>query len=52
MMALIFEVMGAIDLIMAVYFWNVDHADIDYWLFFLMLSVIMYMNASRYEETE
>lgn len=52
MMALIFEVMGAIDIIIAVYYWNADHTDINHWLFFLMLSVIMYMNASRYEDNE
>ena len=50
MTALIFEILGAIDLIVGTYYWATDRNDIMNWLFFLLLSVIMYLNAARYEE--
>ena len=50
MTALIFEMMGLIDLIVAIYYWATDRNDIMNWLFFLLISVIMYLNAARYEE--
>lgn len=52
MMALIFEIMGAIDFILAIYFWIMDHNDINHWLPFLLISIIMYLNAMRYEDNE
>ena len=52
MTALIFELIAAINFVAASYYWAVDNSDINHWLFFLLSSVIMYLNASRYEENE
>ncbi len=50
MTALIFEIIAAINFITAAYYWIVDNSDINHWLFFLLSSAIMYINAIRYED--
>jgi hypothetical protein len=52
MIALVFEILGAVNFCTAVYYWVMDRNDIMNWLFFLLSSAIMYLNASRYEENE
>lgn len=48
MIELAFELMGAANLLAAFIFWSLDHDDIMHWLFYLLVSVIMYLNAIRY----
>lgn len=48
MIELAFEIVGAANLMAALVFWSIDHDDIMHWLFFLLVSVIMYMNAISY----
>lgn len=52
MIELIFEIAGAAGFLTALSFWLVDHDDIMHWLFFLLCSAIMYINAIRYEKDE
>lgn len=52
MMALIFEVLAGLNFIVSCWYWAKDNGDINHWLFFLLLSVIMYLNAERYEDNE
>ena len=49
MMALIFEVMGAIDVIIATYYWNADHADINHWLFSWLDPTHTYFNRYQHD---
>lgn len=52
MTALIFELLGLFDLLLATYYYYQDKTDINDWLFFLVMSIIMYLNAMRYEDNE
>lgn len=52
MIELMFEIAGAIGFLTALFFWLLDHDDIMHWLFFLLGSVIMYINAIRYGKDE
>ena len=52
MTALVFELLGAINGVAGIYYWIMDRNDIMNWLFFLLCSVIMYLNAARYEDNE
>lgn len=52
MVSLIFEIIGAANIIAATYFWATDKNDIMNWLFFLLFAIIMYLNATRYEENK
>ena len=52
MVALIFEILGAVNVVAASYYWATDKDDIMHWLFFLLFAVIMYLNAARYEENK
>jgi hypothetical protein len=48
MMELGFEIMGAVNLLTALFYWVRDENDIMHWLFYLLVSAIMYINAFRY----
>lgn len=48
MIELMFELAGAAGFLAALFFWLADHDDIMHWLFFLLSSAIMYINAFRY----
>lgn len=50
MIELVFEITATINFISAIYYWIVDRNDIMDWLFFLLCSVIMYINAIRYSK--
>lgn len=50
MIELVFEILGAVNFITATYFWVLDRNDIMNWLFFLITSAIMYINAIRYDK--
>jgi len=50
MVALIFEILGAVNVVAASYYWATDKDDIMHWLFFLLFAVIMYLNADRYDK--
>jgi hypothetical protein len=50
MAALIMEIFGLLNAVAAIYYWTVDKTDIYNWLFYLLMSVIMYINASRYDK--
>lgn len=50
MQALIMEAFGLLNFLAAIYYWVQDKNDIMNWLFFLLCSVIMYLNAIRYEK--
>ena len=52
MAALIMEVFGLLNALTAIYYWHQDKADMNNWLFFLVMSVIMYLNAARYDKEE
>lgn len=48
MIELAFEIVAAFNLVVGIVYWSIDHDDIMHWLFYLLLSVIMYINAFRY----
>jgi len=50
MIELMSEIAGEAGFLTALSFWLVDHDDILHWLFFLLSSVIMYINAIRYKD--
>ena len=50
MIELVFELLGAVNFCTAVYYWMIDRNDIMDWLFFLLTSAIMYINAIRYHK--
>ena len=50
MASLIFELLGLLDVLTATYFWYNDKSDVFNWSFFLLLSVVMYINAIRYDK--
>jgi len=50
MVELVFEILGAFNVLAAIYYWIMDRNDIINWLFFLLMSAIMYINASRYDK--
>lgn len=50
MTALVFEILGLCDLLLGTYYYYQDRNDIMNWLFFLLVSVIMYINAARYDK--
>lgn len=50
MVALVFELLGLANFIAGLIYWHLDHNDLVHWLFFLLLSVIMYLNAARYDK--
>ena len=52
MAALIMEIFGLLNAIAAIYYWTLDRNDIMNWLFFLLMSVIMYLNAARYDKED
>lgn len=52
MIELAFELAGAANLLAALAFFIKDENDIMHWLFFLLVSVIMYINAIRYDKGE
>jgi hypothetical protein len=52
MAELIFEILASINGVMGIGYWIADHDDIMHWLFFLILCVIMYINAARYGKGE
>ena len=52
MIELVFEILGAVNFITAVYYFVIDRNDIMNWLFFLISSAIMYINAIRYSKDD
>ena len=52
MMELAFELAGAANLVAALIHFIIDENDIMNWLFYLLVSVIMYINALRYGKDE
>lgn len=52
MIELMFEIAGAVSFLTASVYWWIDRDDIMHWLFFLLVSVIMYLNAIRYGKDE
>lgn len=52
MAALIMEIFGLLNAIAAIYYWTLDRNDIMNWLFYLLMSVIMYLNAARYDKED
>lgn len=50
MVELTFEIVAAFNLVVGIIYWSLDHDDIMHWLFYLLLSVIMYINAARYKD--
>ena len=52
MIELVFEILGAVNFITAVYYFVMDRNDIMNWLFFLLCSAIMYINAMRYSKDD
>lgn len=52
MIELAFEILAAVNGMVGVVYWSLDHDDIMHWLFYLMLCVIMYMNANRYNKED
>ena len=52
MVELAFEIVAAFNLVVGIIYWSMDHDDIMHWLFFLLGSAIMYINAIRYGKDE
>lgn len=52
MIELAFEILAAVNFVVGIVYWSMDHDDIMHWLFYLILCVIMYINAARYGKDE
>jgi hypothetical protein len=50
MASLLFELLAFLGLGGASYYWVTDMTDLKHWLFLLLFSVIMLINAIRYEK--
>jgi|694.fasta_scaffold00075_22 hypothetical protein len=50
MIELAFELVGAANLVAALIYFAIDENDIMHWLFYLLVSAIMYINAIRYDK--
>ena len=48
MIELGFEILAAFNLLVGLVYWSLDHDDVMHWLFYLLISIIMYINALRY----
>lgn len=47
MIPITFAFFGCLNLSLATYYWIVDKDDVNNWLFFLLVSIIMYLNVQE-----